>query len=190
MSAVKAYLVIEGGSIFVAVLNIAVPILQILFAFLLHKPLRRKAAPWFAKRLKLAIENADHVMEHQINDDIYEDVEIFTAVAPHLVDYDGFTKLALHFRGHGIDDASAVDLAAALEQLRQLTKLVLDLGGNAIGDAGAVAMAEAVRRLPRLEVVWVGLWDNDLGAEGRAAWKQLENELRSRSLLTVYIDLG
>ena len=42
VSAAKAYMLIEGGSIFVAVLNVAIPILQISLAFVLHKPLRRK----------------------------------------------------------------------------------------------------------------------------------------------------
>lgn len=35
-------MVIEGGSAFVALLNVVIPIVQITLALLLHKPLRRK----------------------------------------------------------------------------------------------------------------------------------------------------
>eukprot|EP00438_Fugacium_kawagutii_P018124 Skav231587 [mRNA] locus=scaffold232:38987:39481:+ [translate_table: standard] len=159
-----------------------------MFVTYISLPLSLQAAPWFAKRLKLAIENGDHVTEEQVKEEAFEDVGIFTAVAPHLADYEGFTELKLDFHRHGIGEAGAVNLAAALEQL-QLKELRLGLSGNAIGDAGAVALAEAVRRLPRLEKVVVGLFGNDLGAEGTAAWEQLDEELRSRCLDTVYIRL-
>eukprot|EP00438_Fugacium_kawagutii_P018123 Skav231586 [mRNA] locus=scaffold232:23139:26564:+ [translate_table: standard] len=135
------------------------------------------AAPWFAKRLKFAIEDGDRVTEEQIREDVLEDAGIFTAVAPHLADCEGFTELKLLFGYHGIGEAGAVDLAAALEQLRQLKTLNLDLRASGIGDAGAMALAEAVRRL---EEVRAGLWRNDLGAAGIAAWEQLEKELQSR----------
>eukprot|EP00438_Fugacium_kawagutii_P026487 Skav202798 [mRNA] locus=scaffold326:728081:730841:+ [translate_table: standard] len=204
-----AYIVIEGGSIFVAVLNVAIPILQILLAFCLHKPLRRQAAPWFAKRLKLALENGDLVMEKQIKEEAFEDVGIFTAVAPHLADYDGFTELSLNFalrrianEGAGelaaglkhlqqlkllklrlwdnsINDAGAAELAAALGQLQQLTKLKLELNRNNIGHAGATALAEAVRRLPRLEEVEVKLYGTALHHSAREL-QDVERELRSR----------
>lgn len=35
-------MVMEGGSVFVALLNVVIPIIQIFLTFLLHKPLRRK----------------------------------------------------------------------------------------------------------------------------------------------------
>lgn len=38
--AVKAYMIIEGGSVFVALLNVVIPIIQIFLTFSLHKPLR------------------------------------------------------------------------------------------------------------------------------------------------------
>eukprot|EP00438_Fugacium_kawagutii_P026477 Skav202788 [mRNA] locus=scaffold326:589807:590250:+ [translate_table: standard] len=131
-------------------------------------------------------------MEEQIRHEAFQDVGIFAAVAPHLAGYEGFTELQLKFGGQGIDDAGAVELAAALapsvEQL-QLKTLVLYLSGNSIGDAGALALAEAVRRMPRLEVVDVELEGNDLGAEGRAAWRSLEGELESRrAKVRIFLD--
>eukprot|EP00438_Fugacium_kawagutii_P026478 Skav202789 [mRNA] locus=scaffold326:610701:614134:+ [translate_table: standard] len=212
-----AYMVIEGGSIFVGVLNVAVPILQILFAVLFHKPLRRKAAPWLAKRLKLALEDGDLVVGTLIREEAFETLEIFSAVAPHLVGYDGFTALVLDFEAHGIDeegaeklrmalqqlqqlqvlwlwlddnvlgDDGAMELAAVLEQLQQLTALDLFLQRNDIEDEGVTALAEAVQQLPRLVVV--ALEGNDFGRDGEAAWLRLEKELRSRGAkVRIFLD--
>eukprot|EP00438_Fugacium_kawagutii_P021765 Skav204660 [mRNA] locus=scaffold949:269704:285633:- [translate_table: standard] len=168
----QAYMAIEGGSIFVAVLNVAVPILQISLAFLLHEPLRRKAAPWFAKRLKLALENKDVVMEKHIREEAFEDIGIFTAVAPHLADYEGFTELTLWF---SINDSSALELAKALEQLQQLKTLGLHLQhgslrwDNSIGDDGALALAAAVGQLQQLKELSLGLTGNAIGDAGAVA---------------------
>eukprot|EP00438_Fugacium_kawagutii_P027139 Skav222438 [mRNA] locus=scaffold1766:53903:54376:+ [translate_table: standard] len=155
-------------------------------------------------------------MEEQIKEEAFEDLGIFTAVAPHLVGYEGFTELRLPFGGHRIGDAGAVELAAALEQLqqlkelevrleynsiwdgalelakaleqlRQLKGLVLSLEHNAIGDAGAIALAEVVRRLPRLKEVEVWLPHTLLTPEARAVWYGLQDELRSRGCLRQFI---
>lgn len=156
-------------------------------------------------------------MEKQIRQEAFAEVEIFAAVAPHLADYEGFTELTLGFSRLSIDadatelaaaleqlqlkeldvilssnsitNSGALELAAALGQLQQLTKLELRLDSNGIGDAGAVALAEAAWHLPHLEWVEVQLWDNRLGAEGRAAWERLEEELQSRGVREVYIEM-
>jgi len=45
------YLLLEGGSPFVAYITLAVPICQLLFAFLFHDCLRRRVLPWLGDQL-------------------------------------------------------------------------------------------------------------------------------------------
>ncbi|CAE7746055.1 NLRC3, partial [Symbiodinium microadriaticum] len=53
------YTAAEGGSIIVSVLNIAVPILQVVGARALFPRLREAVVPWFVKKMKSAIQDED-----------------------------------------------------------------------------------------------------------------------------------
>ena len=53
------YLCLEGGSLFVGVINLGVPMLQIVATYVLFKPLRSIVGPQFGQKLSEFVENAD-----------------------------------------------------------------------------------------------------------------------------------
>ena len=55
------FLVVEGGSSFVAALNLVIPGVQIVFTFLLFKPVRAAAIPALGKRLNRAMKSGNTV---------------------------------------------------------------------------------------------------------------------------------
>ncbi|CAE7562087.1 Rnh1 [Symbiodinium sp. CCMP2456] len=56
------YLATEGGSLLVALLNLAIPAGQVFASVFLHKPLQRRLARWYAQRLDAALDDADAVL--------------------------------------------------------------------------------------------------------------------------------
>jgi len=68
----------------------------------------------------------------------------------------------LDLSGNSIDDAEAVVLAEALNEMRNVEKL--DLYANDIGAAGATALVEALKEMRDLKTL--NLRYNDIGAEG------------------------
>jgi hypothetical protein len=55
------FLFFDGGSMFIVVLNLAVPAMQIGLTFLLFKPVRAAAAPALGKALNRAVHNGNWI---------------------------------------------------------------------------------------------------------------------------------
>eukprot|EP00438_Fugacium_kawagutii_P026485 Skav202796 [mRNA] locus=scaffold326:691809:692487:+ [translate_table: standard] len=98
---------------------------------MIFPPFSLQAAPWLAKKLKLALENKDVVMERQIKEEAFGDVGIFAAVAPHLADY---------------GDAGAVALAESVLRLR-LEQVAVNLRRNNFRDEGTAAWQQVEREM-------------------------------------------
>ena len=61
-----AYLALEGGSLLVAVLNLAIPLVQILGSFLLCPILRPLVAPWYAAQLDAAAADSNLLLMRRL----------------------------------------------------------------------------------------------------------------------------
>ena len=57
------YTAAEGGSVIVSILNIAVPILQVVGGWALFPRLREAVVPWFVKKLNSAIKDGDDLWD-------------------------------------------------------------------------------------------------------------------------------
>ena len=73
------YLALEGGSLLVALLNLAIPAAQVLASIFLHRPLQRRLARWYAQRLDASIEDADAVLGRRVCGEIRRDFVLHVA---------------------------------------------------------------------------------------------------------------
>ncbi|CAE7595755.1 unnamed protein product, partial [Symbiodinium pilosum] len=104
------YLKVNGGSLFVGLLNLAIPVSQLILANMSYGSLRRCSAPWQGERLNSALEDNNELMEQRIRDeaDFAHDLEFFRLVVPHC---DAFNDVFPE-----LDDIQDVDT----ERLREL----------------------------------------------------------------------
>ncbi|CAE7439040.1 NLRC3 [Symbiodinium natans] len=60
------YLAVEGGSLVVGLLNLAVPTMQVLSSLLLYGRLQTHLSRWYASRLDAAAEDGDQALAHRV----------------------------------------------------------------------------------------------------------------------------
>jgi len=59
------YLKVIGGSLFVGLLNLAIPVCLLIMAHLSYGSLQRGVAPWTGERLSAALEDRNELMEQK-----------------------------------------------------------------------------------------------------------------------------
>ena len=96
------YLAVEGGSLLVALLNLAIPAGQVLASICLHRPLQKRLARWYAQRLDASLEDADAVLGRRICG------EISIGFAPHVAKHSRFLGAILHARARVLSDLGVV----------------------------------------------------------------------------------
>ncbi|CAE7646718.1 NLRC3 [Symbiodinium necroappetens] len=150
------YTAAEGGSVIVSVLNIAVPILQVLGSRALFPRLREAMVPWYVKKLKSAIQDEDMLTLGGLwkEADFDEAPKLLAHVARGLSVFDGEPELLDRLESMPGDKSREVRYIQLLKEMLMLaaskgTRLVLD-DRDMRGDA--------------LEFQ-VNLSRNDLGAE-------------------------
>eukprot|EP00435_Cladocopium_sp_Y103_P069254 s374_g33.t1 len=80
------FLCFEGGSIFVVILNLAVPAVQIGLTLILFQPVRAAAAPALSKALNRAVSNGNAIAAKTIWEEaeVGEDIQLFQRMLPRL----------------------------------------------------------------------------------------------------------
>eukprot|EP00435_Cladocopium_sp_Y103_P054347 s677_g17.t1 len=162
------FLAIEGGSFFVAALNLVVPGVQIALTFLLFEPVLDAAAPALGKRLNRAMHNGNMVAARALWDEVQlgDDEQLLVLMLPHLT-FLVNTMKRCGFMSEGLEDPEELD-DEELKQVQGVGAVLAggakcDLDGLKIGNAGAKVLAEALKggstSILRLQ-------DNDIGAEG------------------------
>eukprot|EP00435_Cladocopium_sp_Y103_P071697 s56_g38.t1 len=76
------YLILVGDSPVVAVLNLAIPLLQVILALVLFKPVQRRIAPKLARRIDAALEASDLQQLQRLREEaqLDQDVELFRLI--------------------------------------------------------------------------------------------------------------
>ena len=202
------FLLTEGGSFFVGVLNLLVPGVQILLTFLCFRPVLFAAAPALGKKLNRAMRNGDMVAAAFLWKDAElgsKNLQLFGLILPCLTFLSdtlrrhGFNKdptqlneeeLAM-VQGIGEATISLGDARCSCRDLGEVGfKVVaeamatnsvtysLDLDANNMGDAGAQALAESLKINRSLRIL--SLWMNNIGAAGAEA---LGESLKTNSSL-------
>ncbi|CAE7212773.1 NLRC3 [Symbiodinium microadriaticum] len=156
------YTAAEGGSIIVSVLNIAVPILQVLGARALFPRLRQAVVPWFVKKLKSAIQDEDSLTVGRLwkEADFERAPKLLAHVVRVLSVFDGEPQLLDWLESMTGDKSRALRYIQLVKEMLMLaaskgTRLVLDdrdMRGDAL-EFQAVFLEE------------VDLSRNDLGEE-------------------------
>eukprot|EP00439_Symbiodinium_sp_Y106_P020119 s1593_g2.t1 len=165
------YLVWEdGGSILVALLNLAIPALQIFLTYTLFMPLRMKVAPFFAKKLDQAVEDGNSLMEARVlqETELCDDPQLLGAVLHNCRSWPGSGALELSFADGKLMKVGADALVEGLAGHDQLRELRLDLGGNGLGDDFAGALGFAISRCPHVDELVLSLGKSGLGPSGAA----------------------
>ena len=130
------FLLVEGGSFFVGVLNLLVPGVQILLTCFCFEPVLSAAAPALGKKLNRAMRNGDMVAAAFL----WEQAEVGSdKLAESLKIH--ITLTHLYLEQNNIVAAGALALAAGLLQNRGLRRLYLRLGS--VGDEGRRALQDA-----------------------------------------------
>ena len=105
------YLALEGGSLLVALLNLAIPAAQVLASICLHRPLQRRLARWYAERLDASIEDADAVLGRRVCGEISEDL------VPHVAEHSRSLRAIVHARARVRSDLGHVVVADDRDEL-------------------------------------------------------------------------
>ncbi|CAL1150747.1 unnamed protein product [Cladocopium goreaui] len=161
------FLAVEGGSFFVAALNLVIPGVQVALTFLLFEPVRSAAIPALGKRLNRAMKSGNTIaakvlweeVEIMDEDGMYDrlmrltDAEImdrsqlFAEMLPHLTFFLDVTKRC-DFMSEELKDLNKLsDLQ--LEILKRMAGAFAQqdfhLSFQQIGDSGAKVLAEALK---------------------------------------------
>ena len=202
------FLLVEGGSFFVGVLNLLVPGVQILLTCLCFRPVLFAAAPALGKKLNRAMRNGDMVLAAFLWEDAElghsDNLQLFGLILPRLT----FLSDTLSRHGFNKDPTKLNEQELAMVQgigeayvgqaerwkcrnLGELgTKVVaeamatnsvtyyLDLKDNNMGDPGAQALAESLKINTTLRELL--LEQNNIGAAGAEA---LAETLKTNSSL-------
>ena len=130
------FLLVEGGSFFVGVLNLLVPGVQILLTCFCFEPVLSAAAPALGKKLNRAMRNGDMVAAAFL----WEQAEVGSDKLAESLKIN-ITLTHLYLEQNNIVAAGALALAAGLLQNRGLRRLYLRLGS--VGDEGRRALQDA-----------------------------------------------
>ena len=202
------FLLVEGGSFFVGVLNLLVPGVQILLTCLCFRPVLFAVAPALGKKLNRAMRNGDMVLAAFLWEDAElghsNNLQLFGLILPRLT----FLSDTLSRHGFNKDPTKLNEQELAMVQgigeayvgqaerwkcrnLGELgTKVVaeamatnsvtyyLDLKDNNMGDPGAQALAESLKINTTLRELL--LEQNNIGAAGAEA---LAESLKTNSSL-------
>ncbi|CAE7875830.1 NLRC3 [Symbiodinium microadriaticum] len=164
------YTAAEGGSVIVSVLNIAVPILQVLGSRALFPRLREAVVPWFVKKLKSAIQDEDSLTVGRLwkEADFERAPKLLAHVVRGLSVFDGEPELLDWLESVPGDLSRAARYILLLKEMLMLaaskgTRLVLD-DRDMRGDALEFqAVCSFLKKAVFVEEV--NLSRNDLGAE-------------------------
>ena len=163
------YLAIEGGSLLVALLNVAQPSAQILASILLYPRLKPQLGKWFAKRVDAALDAKDLVLWKRLQSEI--DERLMRHVAPHGHHLKPIVSARNHDlieAGHIITDTAADDLAAkvCVKCLNSHDGGLLlhgrDLHGRDLGGQPALLKAVATFAVSAVWVIELSLAKNRL----------------------------
>ena len=66
------FLAVEGGSVVVALLNLAIPALQVLVSVCFYGKVQKRLAGWYAQRLDAAMDDGDAVLGRRLCDELQE----------------------------------------------------------------------------------------------------------------------
>eukprot|EP00435_Cladocopium_sp_Y103_P045689 s276_g13.t1 len=150
------FLVVEGGSFFVGVLNLLVPGVQILLTFLCFELVLSAAAPALGKKLNRAMRNGDVVTAALLWEEAElghrRNLQLFGLILPRLTCYN-------------LGELGTKVVAEAMAT--NSVTYELDLGANKMGDAGAEVLAESLKINRSLRAI--RLWWNNIGASGAQA---------------------
>eukprot|EP00435_Cladocopium_sp_Y103_P071696 s1665_g38.t1 len=208
----RSFLLVEGGSFFVGVLNLLVPGVQILLTFLCFEPVLSAAAPALGKKLNRAMRSGDMVAAAFLWEEMElgsDDLQLFGLILPRLtflldtLSRHGFNKDPTELNDEELAMVQHI-CAAYVGQAEQYTcrnlgelgtKVVAEamatnsvtsslyLYSNNIGDAGAQAFAESLKINRSLKNL--NLRENNIGAAGAQA---LGESLKTNHSLE-YLDL-
>eukprot|EP00435_Cladocopium_sp_Y103_P064000 s677_g25.t1 len=172
------FLAIDGGSVFVAVLNLVMPAVQIALAGLLFKPVRTAAIPALGKRLNRAMKSGNTVAAKALWEEaeIQDEWQFFALMLPQLTFFldttkrCGFKIKELKKTGDGPLRDQDLKKLRELKTLQRMAAVFAgqdcDIGGLEIGDSGAKVVAEALKSSM---IRSLGLEDNEIGHEGAEA---------------------
>eukprot|EP00435_Cladocopium_sp_Y103_P034956 s1385_g9.t1 len=166
------FVVFEGGSLFVTVVNLVVPLIQVLMTFLLFKPVRKCVAPTLGKKISRAVANSDFVMASHLWEeaDFSNDLGLLHAALP------WFTLLSETLEKHellvGVEDT--LEDSRTLEKLkiasaagRAMTQESCSLSRHNLGDDGAKVVAEALKLNTSMKILTLS--SNEIGDAGAQA---------------------
>eukprot|EP00435_Cladocopium_sp_Y103_P073598 s374_g44.t1 len=167
------FLFFEGGSMFIVVLNLAVPAVQVGLTFLLFKPVRAAAAPALGKALSRAVASGNTIRAKNVwqEAEVGEDIQLFQRMLPRL-----------RFVLDELDKLSEGELRALHGFARMLTlgEARCNLFDKKIGDAGAKVVAQALKHTATEELQLSG---NEIGDDGAQALGDGLKENKSLVLL-------
>ena len=141
------FLLVEGGSFFVGVLNLLVPGVQILLTFLCFQPVLSAAAPALGKKLNRAMRNGDVVAaallwkEAELGHS--DNLQLFGLILPRL------TFFLDTLRRHGFNKDPTKLNEEELAMVQRIGKALVDAGqaksyGRDLGELGTKVVAEAM----------------------------------------------
>ena len=186
------YLAVEGGSLLVALLNLAIPAAQVLASIFLHSPLQKRLARWYAQRLDASIEDADAVLGRRICS------EISKGFLPHVAKHSRSLGAILDARARALSDLGHVVVADDKDELGNdlcwacvasgwrpdgaiNMQLNDDLGGQADVLSALVDFAFKTAWVQEVHLRWAGLTAEDV-ATLTAAMTESPHRRRLRSL--------
>eukprot|EP00435_Cladocopium_sp_Y103_P074443 s374_g48.t1 len=162
------FLAIEGGSFFVAALNLIVPGVQIALTFLLFMPVRAAAIPALGKRLSRAMKSGNILAAKALWEEaeIGYDTQLFALMLPHLTFFLDVTK-SCGFMSEELQDLDKL----SDQELQTLQGMAAVFAGQAfcylwdrkIGHSGAKVVAEALKNSA---TQWLDLGNSEIGDQG------------------------
>eukprot|EP00435_Cladocopium_sp_Y103_P001551 s4924_g1.t1 len=158
------FLFFEGGSMFIVVLNLAVPAVQVGLTFLLFEPVRAASAPGLGKALSRAVASGNTIRAKNIWEEaeVGRDIQLFKRMLPHL----RFLLDCMERCGFKEPDKLSDEELQFLQCIARMSQAECKLLGEKIGNSGAKAAAEALKHTVT-EVLWLG--GNEIGDDGAQA---------------------
>lgn len=165
------FLLVEGGSFFVAALNLVVPGVQIALTFLLFEPVRAAAIPALGKSFNRALYNGNAIAAKALwhEAELTDDRQLFKLILPYLNVF--VEKMnCCRFMSRALEDLEHLS-DQDLETLHRIAavfaaEVVCDFGGRNMGTSGAKVLAEALQTSGTRHL---NLENNDIGDEGGEA---------------------
>eukprot|EP00929_Paragymnodinium_shiwhaense_P027908 TRINITY_DN16275_c0_g1_i1.p1 TRINITY_DN16275_c0_g1~~TRINITY_DN16275_c0_g1_i1.p1 ORF type:complete len:325 (-),score=45.85 TRINITY_DN16275_c0_g1_i1:37-1011(-) len=129
------YSLLEGGSAFVLVLNLILPVAQILFAKIAHKFIKKRIAPWFGGKLEAAIHDGNEPEVAQLvrQADFGSDLDFLRDTCQHWESLNSCLLDSSEADVQALSDDAMVNLWAASEALCASSSLNLSGPGTNLG---------------------------------------------------------